>query len=386
MIQKALLWVSHPQLLFERVGGLSVLERHLWTASRAGLGKVWISAQEPGPLSRLRLPPGLELAWSQREGQAQRDCQPPYLVLSGDHFIRVETLRHIATSRYPGPAALEDAAGNPVVQVVPFRSDRVLAQHRQPLPLGASVHIESPVSQGPALGWLLAAGVKAGDGFMARHFDRRLSLAFSRFLLDTPVSPNMMTVLSCLVGLWGASFFLRMASAAPIVGAALVWLHSVLDGCDGELARIRFQESAVGADIDFWGDNLVHLALFGCLAWGFHVADRSPLPLLLGAAAAVGILGSALLVYREKLARRRQALPPPEPAWAGSGLCARLLRMEEWLAQRDFIYLLLVLAYLGRTYEFLWAGAIGSLLFFVMTLFLGRVQHHEQTIDPHPAR
>ena len=38
--------------------------------------------------------------------------------------------------------------------------------------------------------------------------------------------------------------------------------HSILDGCDGELARLKFQESRWGGILDFWGDNVVHSVIF----------------------------------------------------------------------------------------------------------------------------
>ena len=169
-----------------------------------------------------------------------------------------------------------------------------------------------------------------------------------------------------------SAFFLQPGHATRLAGAILVWLHSVLDGCDGELARMRFQESPVGAAIDFWGDNLVHVSLFSCMAWGFFKADQSVLPLLCGLAAAVGTLGSAVLVYAQK------SRPAPEGLQDGSFL----KRLEDILAARDFIYLLLILAYIDRTYEFLWAAGVGSLLFLTMTLYLGG--RHEQASQPYP--
>jgi phosphatidylglycerophosphate synthase len=388
MTENAVLLVTRPALLLERAGGLTVIERHALTARRAGITRLWIGAPRPDEktLSSLRLPEGF-LSWSSH--QASNECPTPYLLLSGDHFIRVETLRHIVQAPYRVHATLEDAAGTAVVQVIPNRSpdDKIPAPQRQPLPAGSSVYLEPPVSGGPTLSWLLATGTKSQDGFMARHFDRFISLAISRRLLDTPVTPNMMTVASALLGFIGSSFFLVPTHAARLGGAVLIWLHSVLDGCDGELARVRFQESPLGGMLDFWSDNLVHLALFGCMAWGFYIADQSVLPLILGLASAIGTLGSALLVYRERRGRNMAAA-----AAEGDGIESTLTKVENALAARDFIYLLLFLAYVDRgqgsilcLYSFLWATAIGSLLFFSMMLYLGRAKN-EQTSQPHPPR
>ena len=71
---------------------------------------------------------------------------------------------------------------------------------------------------------------------------------------------------------------------------------------------------------------------------------------------------------------------------AGTGLGSKLSRLENALAQRDFIYLLVLLAFVDCVYEFLWAAAVGNLLFFAIMLYLRRINDHEQAHQPHPAR
>ncbi len=337
MTRKALLRAAAPDLLGERLGGLTVLQRQLFTAARAGFDEVWVEAPAPAP--GLRLPQGLRTHWQGEPAPASA------LTLDAGRLLTVAGLKRLAQG-----ARVEE------------------------LPASASIVLRPSGPRKAALSWLLATGTKAQDGFMARYFDRHLSLGVSRLLLDTPVTPNMMTILSSGIGLYGTTFFLRPDHASRLAGALLVWLHSVLDGCDGELARMRFQESRFGGAIDFWGDNLVHLSLFGCLAWGFAKADRSVLPLLAGAAAWIGTLGSAALVYLQKLS----GLQPP-PTETGTFL----KRLEDILAARDFIYLLVFLAFIDRTYEFMWAAGVGCLLFFIMMLYLGG--RNDQISRPYPA-
>jgi len=377
VITDAILWVSNPALLLRRVAGLTVVERHLHTLARAGLRRVWVSSEHNvEPAAGLRLPASLAIFWKNR-GSAQ--CEPPYLVVSASHFIRIDTLAHIARHHDGQHRAFVDQRNASVVQVLPSRVEDLPPCQTQPLPPGVCIPLTSQIESDMTQDWLLAAGIKEADGFMARNFDRHISLAISRALLNTSISPTQMTILSCLLGLSGTFFFLLHGWGAHMTGAMLVWLHSVLDGCDGELARIRFQETPLGADIDFWGDNVVHVSLFACLAAGFARADASPLPLLAGLMAMVGILGSASLVYRQRIAHRAGARQGDS-----SGPKSRLARLEKILEQRDFIYLLLLLAYLQRTYEFLWAGAVGVLLFFAMTIYIGRV-NREQTFQPRRA-
>ncbi|UPT74070.1 MAG: CDP-alcohol phosphatidyltransferase family protein [Elusimicrobiota bacterium] len=387
--ERSILWVAHPKLLWQRVGGLSVLERQLFTIARAGLKSCFVASPRPdaGVLSSLRLPASLEITWVDA-GTGASGCEPPYLGVSSDHFLRADTLAHVARQSYPESIAYEDAAGLGVVQVVLRREDTI-SRRKLPLPDGSYKRLEAPLSQGPIVDWLMVSGPKPQDGFMARHFDRHLSLAVSRSLLNTTVTPNQMTVFSTCIGLAGASFFLGDTRLAYVAGALLVWLHSVLDGCDGELARVRFQESAFGSDLDFWGDNLVHLALFTCLGVGFW-RDGHEHTILLAAIADAAVIASAWTAWAHRRARRAAGAQGPEAGvvdeTAGDGLETKLSRLENSLAQRDFIYLLVVLAFVDMVYEFLWAAAIGGVLYFAIMLYLRRVNHNEQARQPHPAR
>lgn len=389
--ERAILWVAHPPVLWQRVGGMTVLERELFTLARAGLKTVWVAQHQPAPaqLAGLRLPPELEVRWVPQSGGALSDCVPPYLGVSSDHLIRVETLAHLARQNYPASVSYDDASGLGVVQIVLSREDAV-SRHKAPLPPTSYRRLEAPLDGAGTTDWIMAAGPKAADGFMARHFDRHISLAVSRALLPTAVTPNLMTVFSSALGLLGAVLFLGQSRAFYALGALLVWLHSVLDGCDGELARTRFQESPLGSDLDFWGDNLVHLALFTSLGVGFFLGGNGVHTLVLAAVADLGVLASALTAWRRRVARRVAGAVAPEAGVTdeipGDSFQSRLSRLENALAQRDFIYLLVVLAFLDRTYEFLWAAAIGGLLYFGVMLYLRRDKDNEQARQPHPAR
>ena len=391
VFERAILWVSHPALLWQRVGGMGVLERQLFAAARAGIKSLWIGVQKPdaAALAGLRLPPGLDVHWAATGGATLVECEPPNLGLSGDHFIRVETLAHVARQRYPQSVSFDDASGLGVIQAVLERDESVSGRRKLPLHESSYRRLEAPLASDETISWLMAAGPKGSDGFMARHFDRHISLAISRRLLDGPVTPNQMTLLSTSLGILGAAFFLGQTRAAYVPGALLVWLHSVLDGCDGELARVRCQESDLGSDLDFWGDNLVHLALFSCLGIGFWLDGGRVHALVLAAVADLGVLASAWTAWQRRL-KLRAAAAAPEAGVAdeavGNGLESKLARLSNALAQRDFLYLLVVLALVDCVYEFLWAAAIGSLLYFAVMLYLRRVNEHEQARQPDSGR
>jgi 1L-myo-inositol 1-phosphate cytidylyltransferase / CDP-L-myo-inositol myo-inositolphosphotransferase len=215
---------------------------------------------------------------------------------------------------------------------------------------------------------LLRSLVKDTDGFMARHVERPISLQIVRRLASTAVTPNQITVASAAIGLCGAPFFLSQDWLWQTVGALLFLTHSIVDGCDGELARLKFQESRWGGVLDFWGDNVVHIVTFACMAAGWSLSVGAVWPLCLGAAAVLGNLGSAAFVYWRLMRVKEDGGPLfTSVSTAPDGSLARML---DAASRRDFIYLVLILALLGKSNWFLLLAALGTPIFFFLLIFL----------------
>src|SRR3989344_1782128 len=134
---------------------------------------------------------------------------------------------------------------------------------------------------------------KETDGFMARHFDRKVSGAISRLLLKTPVTPNQITIAVTLVGVVSGVCLAQPGYGPKVWGAFLFLLTSILDGCDGEVARARKMTSRLGGWLDLWGDNIVHVAVFYSLGMGLYKDTWNALHLYLGQTAALGTIISA---------------------------------------------------------------------------------------------
>src|SRR5207249_4668784 len=220
--------------------------------------------------------------------------------------------------------------------------------------------LSKPADARPAESWLLRSLIKQREGFMSRHFERKISLALTRRLAATRVPPDAMTLVSLAIGLLGASFFLSSSPAAQLAGALLFLTHSILDGCDGELARLKFMESPHGAILDFWGDNLVHIAVFMCMAIGLSVTREATWPLALGALTVVATLGAAALASREIM---RDTALGVDATWAA--------RLAEAFSSRDFIYLVVVLSAFGQAHWFLIFASVGTPIFLLLLLSIG---------------
>src|SRR5690606_25249014 len=130
---------------------------------------------------------------------------------------------------------------------------------------------------------------RPGDGWFTRHVDRRFSRALTRVLLPTGVAPNVVTIVSITVGIAGGCCFAVGTPSAAIARALPFLASTILDRCDGEIARLTFRETAFGARLDILGDNLVHLFLCGGIAVGLYRRSADPMIAVLGAALVVGV-------------------------------------------------------------------------------------------------
>lgn len=127
-----------------------------------------------------------------------------------------------------------------------------------------------------------------GDlGFIARHLNKPVSFRITRYLLcHLPFTPNQVSLMAALVGLCGAALVATGERWLMVAGFFLAHAQSVLDGCDGELARVRFQQSQIGEWLDTIVDEAMNIALFTCTGIGVWRQSGSTLALVVGLSAA----------------------------------------------------------------------------------------------------
>lgn len=103
---------------------------------------------------------------------------------------------------------------------------------------------------------------KPSDGFTATKLNRPISLWISRRLAKLSVKPSQLTILMLILPFISAAFLVQGSYMGFLWGTFLYHLASVLDGCDGELARLKFMESKNGEWADSMADQLTnHLFL-----------------------------------------------------------------------------------------------------------------------------
>ena len=135
---------------------------------------------------------------------------------------------------------------------------------------------------------------KVNDGPVARILNRPLSTWFSRRLVNYSITPNQISLISFLFSTLAAGLFALGGYLALFLGGVLGQFASVIDGCDGEVARLKFQASDYGKWLDAVLDRYADAFLLFGLTWHAYGDRTEGLVLFVGFMA---IIGSFLLSY-----------------------------------------------------------------------------------------
>ncbi len=214
------------------VAGVTALERTLWGLGKRGVLTALVAA-EPFPL-RGDLP--IQVAWVASDTPPADDVE----VVRGDEVEGIVV--HDAASRRAAELALLGELG------------------------------------------------KSYQGITDAVFNRHFSRPITDLLSSTRVTPNQVTLVSILVGFAAAGLLLGRTPMCIALAGLAIELQSILDSCDGELARLRFQYSKLGQWLDNVGDDLVDNAFIACAglavggAWAWVGCVAAVLRLLSAAA------------------------------------------------------------------------------------------------------
>lgn len=104
-------------------------------------------------------------------------------------------------------------------------------------------------------------GKVADDGYVAANLNRPLSTRLTARLAGTAIRPNHVTIAAFLLALAAAGLFATGAYGLAVLGALLLQSSSILDGVDGELARLKHLSTPGGAWLDTVMDRYADVAV-----------------------------------------------------------------------------------------------------------------------------
>ncbi len=116
--------------------------------------------------------------------------------------------------------------------------------------------VDTPEEARHAEALLYKGLVKPTDGWVSRNFNRKISAVLTRCFLKLGWSPNQVTALVAALGVLSGVSVAIAELPYLLIGGLLFNLASILDGCDGEMARLTFSSTRRGEWLDTLADNL----------------------------------------------------------------------------------------------------------------------------------
>lgn len=123
---------------------------------------------------------------------------------------------------------------------------------------------------------------------VSKYVNRPFSNVITYFLLDTGVTPNQVSGFTLFLGSLAGLFYF---TGNFIAGGIFVQLASIVDGVDGEIARVKNMSSSIGGIIDSLSDRCVEILVFTGIAYGAWRITASPLPWLFSITGLAGLWG-----------------------------------------------------------------------------------------------
>ena len=402
MSRSAVVFHSAEQL--RRVAGLTLLERAVLSLRRGGVDRVGLVVG-PDDLAELeRFLPGSRLAEEPPEllkADGESDADLAGAAASFSSAPALVLRRPVAIDWGFVSGVLEGLAQDPTLEA--HTADGAIWVHphsaRGPtlrLPPehfgGTAVSVTDRASVRRARRTLLGQSIKPLeiDGIICYLLIRRISVRLSTLMLPFPITPNLITGLSILLGVVAGVAVGTGDYVWTVVGGGLLMASLLLDNCDGEVARVKHEFSNWGAWFDIYGDFVVNAAFMAGMAVGAWRRFDQPVYLYAGAFALfaftfyngtvfryihrLGIPDEFLFKWwfdQEADAAAAQAEAPSAPEIsAGPSTLGKALSGLKYLGRRDFfIFTYLMTAIFGVLHWAFWATVVGAAMNFVMTCY-----------------
>ncbi|RFT15706.1 MAG: CTP:Inositol-1-phosphate cytidylyltransferase [Candidatus Saccharicenans subterraneus] len=147
---------------------------------------------------------------------------------------------------------------------------------------GFAVVVKDRKSFTRARNLLLQTARKPQDGVVSRLINRRISLFLTKYFLHLNIHPIAQSIVTLAVGLLSV-FFVGYGRQLLVPGGILFELASIIDGCDGENARLTYRMTRTGQALDITADAVTFVSFFVALPVGLYRTYGEKIWLYLGA-------------------------------------------------------------------------------------------------------
>ncbi len=302
-----------------QVGGLRVIDRAIRLLARLRDVHVVIAADGSVPVPR-RLPRNME----RRQ-------------IDGDATAGIEQLRAEL-----GPEAVIVRADN--VWLQPARFDK-------------GTRVVDAASRRAASEAVFREAQRETVGIVDRLLNQKIASRLTQLLLvHLPAAPALLTLIAGFVGVYGALMVAVGSSQSVLIGFIILEGYAVLDGCAGELGRVRLHQTALGAWLDTVVGDFVNVVMILAVGFALWRHGGTYLDMKMALVAAAMTLFYVAVSYRE-LMRQGEGDVMKLRWWFAygqtlknvSGAGSTSIRGVMLLGRRDFVIVLAIgLAYFDQ--------------------------------------
>jgi CDP-L-myo-inositol myo-inositolphosphotransferase len=212
--------------------------------------------------------------------------------------------------------------------------------------------------------------VRDVDTIITKYMNKYISVSVSFLLAKTSITPNIITTINLIIGIV-ASLILILEGTKAIpenryltaISGILFNLASIFDGCDGEVARLKYLESNFGVIYDSMVDDITN-ALF-ILALSIFLHKESIGIILVG----IYILTKFFQILGAKRKKERDYVKYELTVLKSENKLSKIIQFASSLARNDFFsFLVMIFAILNR-YDILFGGIIIYVSIFFIIVF-----------------
>jgi phosphatidylglycerophosphate synthase len=217
--------------------------------------------------------------------------------------------------------------------------------------------------------------IKPTDPFVSKYFNRPISLFISRYLVRTSITPNQITFgILILFGFPIPYFFSWGNYNGFLMGALFYHLASVLDGCDGEVARLKIMDSPFGEWLDTMTDMVFHVIFIGGLSFGVYQQTKEFWPIIFGCISFITIFLIIFVLARFSAGESRGTFDVFDQdykkltAKKGGFFNKLILFFHPIIKRANYTFLFLILALLGQAVGILYLFTFGPIVQLIFIL------------------
>lgn len=209
------------------------------------------------------------------------------------------------------------------------------------------------------------------EGWVAPNINKPISFWITKQLVKTSLTPNQITLANLFLAAVASLFIALPNYGLRFVGAILMYLTSIIDGCDGEVASLKCLGTRFGAWFDTVADDVANNLFFIGLFYGLYIFSGDVLYTNVGWITVVFSVGVSAVIYHQLIEKNAIGHAANfQPAWQKKASTDKT--WYDWvrpIMKRDFfIAILFVLIVFDLRTLLFWLAVIATLTTFSVYL------------------